>query len=260
MDLKLQDKVVIVTGGASGIGEATVLALAEEGAIPVVADRDAKGAERVSRAIHDVGGKAMPCAVELTNESDITALVENVVKKFGRIDGVVNNAGVNDQVDLSRGPEEFLASIHKNLVHVYSLVHYAVDELRKSKGCVVNVASKVAMTGQGNTSGYAAAKGGVLGLTREWAVALAGDGIRVNTVVPAEVKTALYDRWIESQEDPKAALADVQALIPLGNRLTTPEEIADAIVFLASPRSSHTTGQIVFVDGGYTHLDRRLRG
>ena len=260
MDLELKNKVVVVTGGASGIGESIALSLGQEGAIPVVADRDEVGAERVAKAVRDAGGRAEAFRVELTSESEINALVEFARGVSGSIDGIINNAGVNDQVNLDKGQDEFIASLSKNLVQVYTLVHHSVESLRKSKGFIINIASKVAMTGQGNTSGYAAAKGGVLALTREWAVALAGDGVRVNTVVPAEVKTAMYDRWIESQDNPEKALADIEALIPLGNRLTSPEEIADTVLFLASPRASHTTGQIVFVDGGYTHLDRRLRG
>ena len=249
---------VVVTGGASGIGESIAISLGREGAVPIVADRDEVGAERVAKLVRDAGGRAEAVRVELTSESEITALVDAARSVSGRIDGIVNNAGVNDQVDLEKGQDEFVASLAKNLVHVYSLVHKSVGDLRASKGFIVNIASKVAMTGQGNTSGYAASKGGVLALTREWAVALVADGVRVNAVVPAEVKTALYDRWIQSQDNPEKALADIEALIPLGNRLTSPEEIADMVLFLASPRSSHTTGQIVFVDGGYTHLDRRL--
>jgi NAD(P)-dependent dehydrogenase (short-subunit alcohol dehydrogenase family) len=124
----------------------------------------------------------------------------------------------------------------------------------------VNVGSKVAETGQGRTSGYAAAKGAIHALTREWAVALAPQGVRVNAVVPAECDTDQYQRWFEKQPDPKAARASVERLVPLGRRLTKPEEIADAIVFLASGRAAHMTGQLLHVDGGYTHLDRAASG
>ena len=122
----------------------------------------------------------------------------------------------------------------------------------------MNVGSKVAVTGQGRTSGYAAAKGGILALTREWALALACHGVRVNCVVPAECDTPLYERWFDAQPDPARARQAVQRLVPLGKRLTTPREVAAAIVFLACGRASHITGQIVYVDGGYTHLDRAL--
>ena len=136
-------------------------------------------------------------------------------------------------------------------------MHYALEALRESKGSIVNVGSKVSITGQGHTSGYAAAKGGINGLTREWAVDLAADGIRVNTVLPAETWTPLYDKLLNELEDPAEAKRQIERLVPFQQRFTTTQEIADMVVFLASPRSSHTTGQIIFVDGGYTHLDRK---
>jgi L-fucose dehydrogenase len=120
------------------------------------------------------------------------------------------------------------------------------------------VASKTAVTGQGATSAYVAAKAALLGLTREWAAALAGSGVRVNAVIPAEVETPMYTRWLESFPDPQARRTEIAARIPLGRRMTTAAEIAAAIIFLLSEKSAHTTGQWHFVDGGYTHLDRAL--
>jgi NAD(P)-dependent dehydrogenase (short-subunit alcohol dehydrogenase family) len=186
--------------------------------------------------------------------------VQTTVKRFGGIDVLVNNAGVNDGVGIDAGPTEFLASLQRNLIHCYSMMHFAVDALKLSRGVVINIGSKVSVTGQGGTSGYAAAKGGVNSLTREWALDLAADGIRANAVIPAEVWTPLYERWISSMPDPASARGKIEQLIPLEKRFTTAEEIADMVVFLASPRSSHTTGQIVFVDGGYAHLDRKSTG
>jgi len=129
--------------------------------------------------------------------------------------------------------------------------------LRKSRGVVINIGSKVSVTGQGKTSGYAAAKGGILGLTREWAVDFAEHGIRVNAVLPAETWTPLYDKWLKTLPDPSAMKDQIEKMIPFEHRFTTTQELADMVVFLASPRSSHTTGQIIFVDGGYTHFDRK---
>jgi L-fucose dehydrogenase len=170
----------------------------------------------------------------------------------------VNNAGINDNVGLDAGRAAFVQSLEKNLIHYYTMAHYCVPHLKASRGAIVNISSKTAVTGQGNTSGYCASKGGQLALTREWAAALANDGVRVNAVIPAEVMTPLYRSWIASFDHPEEKLAAITSKIPLGKRLTTAEEIADTAVFLLSQRAAHTTGQWVYVDGGYSHLDRAL--
>ena len=162
----------------------------------------------------------------------------------------------NDSVGLDAGPDAFRTSLENNLVHVYALVHYCLPALKESQGNIVNIGSKVAEVGQGGTSGYAASKGALNGLTREWAVDLARFGIRVNAVNPAEVLTPMYQRWLENQSDPEMSLSQILGTIPLENRFTTAREIADMVVFIASSRSSHTTGEILYPDGGYTHLDR----
>src|SRR5690348_13600656 len=177
----------------------------------------------------------------------------------GRIDALVNNAGFNDKVGLEAGsPAAFQRSVESGLMHYYSMTHYALPALKAVRGVVVNISSKTAVTGQGGTSGYIAAKAAQLGLTREWACELLPYGIRVNAVVPAEVTTPQYQDWLAKQPDPEAARKAIADKVPLERRFTTPEEIANTVVFLLSPRSSHTTGQYVFVDGGYTHLDRAL--
>jgi len=253
MDLQLQEKVAIVTGGAKGIGAAAVRSFAAEGAQVVIAGRSPTEGEALAAEVNGIFVEA-----ELAEETVCRALVEKVMEEFGRIDVLVNNAGYNDGRDLSTSPEEFLASVNLNLSHVYTLAHLCREELARNSGAIINVSSKVAVTGQGNTSGYAAAKGAMNALTREWAIALAPDNVRVNCVMPAECITPQYQRWFDSLNDPAGTRAAIEGLVPLGNRMTTPEELADMIVFLASPRSSHTTGQIIFVDGGYTHLDRAV--
>jgi NAD(P)-dependent dehydrogenase (short-subunit alcohol dehydrogenase family) len=185
--------------------------------------------------------------------------VEEVGHEFGRIDGLVNNAGFNDGVGLEHGsPQRFFASLKCNLVHFYVISQATLPFLKQSKGSIVNMASKVAVTGQGGTSGYAAAKGAILELTAQWAEELFPYGIRVNAIVPAEVITPQYDDWLKRFERPEEELRKIVDRIPLGHRTTEPDEIAAMAVFLLSHRSGGVIGQHLFVDGGYTHLDRRL--
>ncbi|QMW00649.1 SDR family oxidoreductase [Spirosoma foliorum] len=259
MDLQLQNKVIIVTGGAKGIGEGIVNVLAGEGAIPVIIGRNESDNQKVVAEIEAAGRQAFQVVAELTQPEESAKAVQAVLEKFGRIDGVVNNAGVNDGVGLEHGNyEAFIASLHKNLVHYYLIVHHALPALKESKGAIVNITSKTADTGQGGTSAYAAANGGRNALTREWAVELLKYGIRVNAIVVAECWTPLYERWINTLPNPEEKLASIVSHIPLENRMTTAEEIANTTAFLLSNRSSHTTGQLLYVDGGYVHLDRAL--
>ena len=256
MDLQLKDKVILVSGGAKGIGGAISRGLIEEGAIPVIIDpSDKEGKQLVDLA----KGKALHLKKRLFSPADAEGVVQETLSKYGKIDGLVNNAGTNDGVGLEKGnPEAFLQSVEKNVGHYYFLAHYALDALKKSKGTILNISSKTAVTGQGNTSGYVAAKGAQLALTREWAVELLPYHIRVNAIVPAEVYTPMYATWIQSFPNPEEKLDEISRRVPLQNRMTTAEEIANMALFLLSQKASHITGQHIFVDGGYTHLDRAL--
>jgi L-fucose dehydrogenase len=259
MDLGLKDKVFIVSGGAKGIGEAITLELVKEGAIPVIAGRSFEEAELLKKSIEAGGGQCLVVHTNLGNEDVCKDIVDATIAKFGRIDGVVNNAGVNDGVGLIKGsPKAFMQSVQTNLSHYYDLVHYSIEYLKASKGSIVNISSKTGLTGQGGTSGYAASKGAQLSLTREWAVELAPFGIRVNAIVPSEVMTPQYEKWINSFDDSERSLAEITRRIPFEKRMTTSVEIAATAIFLLSSRSSHTTGQWLFVDGGYVHLDRAI--
>jgi L-fucose dehydrogenase len=256
MDLQLRDKVIVVTGGALGIGEAITVSLAAEGAIPVVVGKDAADNEAVMKRI---GGHGFHVVAELSDPGQCREAIARTTEKFGRVDGLVNNAGVNDGIDLEHGTyEKFIGSIHKNLVHYYLMAHHVLPFLKISRGAIVNISSKTAETGQGSTSAYAAANGGRNALTREWAVELLKYGIRVNSVIVAECFTPMYQNWIKTLPDPDQMLRKINSRIPLGNRMTTAEEIANMVVFLLSERSSHTTGQLIHVDGGYVHLDRAI--
>ena len=258
MDLSLKDKVVIVTGGGSGIGGAVTLGLAAEGAVPVVLGRSPLTPEFSDR-LTVLAPRARFLRVELSDDDACMKAVAETADAFGRIDGLVNNAGINDSIDLAAGPDAFRQSLERNLIHYYTMAHACLPWLKLSKGAIVNISSKTALTGQGHTSGYTAAKGAQLSLTREWAAALLEDGIRVNAVIPAEVMTPLYQKWLQTFDDPEARLEKITKVIPLGKRMTTAEEIANTVIFLLSAASSHTTGQWLFVDGGYVHLDRALQ-
>ncbi|QCR22218.1 SDR family oxidoreductase [Pontibacter sp. SGAir0037] len=259
MDLNLQDKVIIVSGGAKGIGLGIVKVLAAEGVVPVILGRDENDNAKALQEVEEAGGKAYQVVAELTKPDACETAVQAVLQRCGRIDGLVNNAGLNDGIGLENGNYEmFLQSLHNSLVHYYLLAHHALPALKISKGAIVNISSKTAETGQGGTSGYAAANGGRNALTREWAVELLKYGIRVNAIVVAESWTPQYEKWIQTLPDPKAKLKEITSRIPLENRMTTPEEIANTAAFLLSERASHTTGQMLYVDGGYVHLDRSL--
>jgi NAD(P)-dependent dehydrogenase (short-subunit alcohol dehydrogenase family) len=259
MDLHLTDKVIIVTGGAKGIGAGIVKVLAAEGAIPVVVGRNEKDNLKLIAEIQSGGGRGSQIVAELTQPMECENVIRQIIQKWGRIDALVNNAGVNDNVALESGNyQRFIDSLHKNVVHYYLMAHHALPALKASQGCIVNIGSKVAETGQGGTSAYAASNGARNALTREWAVELLKDGIRVNSVIVAECYTPLYESWIKTLPNPKETLQEIIKKIPLGKRMTTAKEIADTVAFLLSDRSSHTTGQLIHVDGGYTHLDRAI--
>ena len=255
MDLGLQDKRIIVTGGGAGIGAAISLTLAEEGATPIILARRAPEGDFMAQLL--ALGPAEFIQADLAQDDDCRRAVAQA-QAGGAIYGLVNNAGRNDSLGLDASPEAFRASLDQNLLHYYTLVHLLAADLRAEVGAIVNISSKTAITGQGHTSAYVAAKAAQLGLTREWAAAFAPDGVRVNAVIPAEVMTPMYANWIKTFADPAAQLAKITARSPLGHRMTLDREIAAATVFALSPRSAHTTGQWLYVDGGYTHLDRAL--
>jgi len=259
MDLQLKDRVILVTGGAKGIGAAITRTGVDEGAIPVIVDRDEQALQQIEKELKAKHKKAFCIFAELSRPQECRRVVTETHRQLGRIDALVNNAGVNDKVGLEEGsPEKYIESLERNLLHYYNMAHYALPHLKDTRGAIVNISSKTALTGQGGTSGYASAKGAILALTREWAVELLPYQVRVNAVVPAEVMTPLYRQWLDTFPNPDEKLNGITAKIPLGKRMTLADEIAWTAIFLLSPRSAHTTGQQLFVDGGYVHLDRAI--
>jgi NAD(P)-dependent dehydrogenase (short-subunit alcohol dehydrogenase family) len=259
LDLGLKDKVIVITGGAEGIGGSISEACVAEGAIPVIVNSDSPAVHAFAAKLKGMGARFELITVLLDAPESCKSTIDEILRRCGRIDALVNNAGVNDKVGLESGdPQSFLTSVQRNLWHYYSMAHYALPSLKQNHGSILNIASKTALTGQGGTSGYAASKGGVLALTREWALELLPYSIRVNAIVPSEVRTPQYDRWIATFPDSEEKLRAIVSKIPLGQRMTQPAEIASTALFLLSAQSSHTTGQHVFVDGGYVHLDRAI--
>ena len=259
MQLQLENKTIVITGGAKGIGAAIARACGQEGAIPIIIDRDAEAIRRIEKELASGGINCLSIAGDLRDVDNCRRWVDTMIDKYGRIDALVNNAGVNDRVGLEEGsPRQYRESLETNLYHYFDMAHFSLPHLKKSKGTILNIASKTAFTGQGGTSGYASAKGAVLALTREWAAELLPYGIRVNAIVPAEVMTPLYQQWLSSFPDPEEKLRKIISRIPLGARMTEPEEIASVAIFLLSGKAGHITGQHWFVDGGYVHLDRAL--
>jgi L-fucose dehydrogenase len=260
MDLGLKGKVVVITGAAGirgSIGETILQHLAAEGAIPAVIDRNDRGFAYIEE-LQKKGIDGLFCKTDVTNPTEIENAIAKITEKYGRIDALINNVGVNDGAGLDDSYDEFMNSLKLNMVSYFVTVKNALPYLKASKGPILNIGSKVGLTGQGGTSGYAAAKGGVLGLTREWAVDLIKYSIRVNAVIIAESWTPAYYNWIKTLENGEEKLQSIVKKIPLENRMTTPDEIADTCLFTISERASHTTGQFIFCDGGYVHLDRAL--
>jgi L-fucose dehydrogenase len=259
MNLNLDGKIILVSGGAKGIGAAIVKALAIENAFPIIIGRNEDDNLKMLQEIRDLGLNADYFTAELTAPENCKTIVDSILAKYHRIDGLVNNAGVNDGVGLESGTyEAFMESLHKNVVHYYLLAKHALPALKQSKGSILNIGSKTAETGQGGTSGYAASNGARNALTREWAVELLPFSIRVNAIIVAEAWTPLYEKWINSFENRDEKLKNITDKIPFENRMTSVDEIASMAVFLLSDKSSHTTGQLIHVDGGYVHLDRAL--
>ena len=241
MDLRIKAKVYLVTGGGSGIGGGISVALAREGAIPVILGRSPlqKSFRAEVRALQPLMHFIQ---IELTDEQACADAVQEAVSMYGRIDGLINCAGGNDNVSLETGVEAFRVSLERNLVHYYTMAHYCIGELKKSKGSILNVSSMWGQIGASCEAAYSATKGAILALTKALAQELGPSGIRVNAVAPGVIQTDMC-----AHVDP-SVMEGLRQQTPI-ERLGTPEDIARAMVYLAD--AEFVTGQVLPVNGGF---------
>lgn len=246
--MRLQGKVAIVTGGASGIGRATAELFAVERAMVVIADVDEAGGQATVAALADRGAGAEFVRTDVRHRADVQRLVARAVERFGRVDILVNNAGVNILGDVvEAADEEYDLMMDTNVRGTFLCTKFVLPHMRAAGGgVIVNVASVAALVGARRNVVYDASKGAVLNMTRALAVDHAPDGIRVNCICPGLVDTPMTQRWLAGQENP-----DQIRRYGLLQRPARPEEIAQAILFLASDMSSYMTGGYLAVDGGF---------
>jgi NAD(P)-dependent dehydrogenase (short-subunit alcohol dehydrogenase family) len=244
-------KVVVVTGGASGIGRATAVAFARRGASVVIGDIDVPECEKTVALIRDDGGEATGVQVDVTKANEVEHMIASAVARYGGLDYAFNNAGFvgSNAGIVETSEEDWHQVLATNLTGVWLCMKYEIPEmLKRGKGAIVNNGSVTGLVGAVGTIGSAASKHGVSGLTKSAALEFAAKGIRVNAVAPGIVHTPLTDRIWASRPDAEAAMRSV---VPLG-RWCEPEEVADVVVFLCSDAASHVTGHVMPIDGGWT--------
>jgi len=249
--MRLNEKVAIITGAKSGIGFATALCFAAEGAKVVVAD--VRDATQEVREITKRGAEALFVQVDVSSELQVNALIEKTVAAYGHLDVLVNNAGMELAKKVTDTTEvEWDRLINVNLKGVFLCSKAAIPVMRRNGGgVIVNVASELGLVGGSEIAAYCASKGGVVQLTKAMAIDHAGDAIRVNCICPGPVSTPLLKAIIETSSDPEEEQRSIVEKTLL-KRLGRPEEIANVILFLASDESSYMTGSVVVVDGGWT--------
>ncbi|HET7715786.1 MAG TPA: SDR family NAD(P)-dependent oxidoreductase [Bauldia sp.] len=250
--MRFTDKVAIVTGGSLGIGEAAARAFAAQGGRVVIASRDpSRGQDAVER-IEEAGGIAVHVATDVADERGVERLMETTLSRFGRLDILVNNAAVYVQGDVAAtSATDWDRVIAVNLTGAFLGTKHAVDALAATRGVVINVSSEAGLVGIAGQVAYNVSKAGMIALTKSCAVDLAPRGIRVNCVCPGTTATPLVDAAVARASDPAAARRRLETIRPLG-RLGTSEEIASAILYLASPEAAYATGAVLSIDGGYT--------
>jgi len=245
--LRLSGKVAIITGAGRGIGYATALKFGKEGAIVISCDINADQAQQAARDVAEAGGEAMGFQIDVRDPDSLETMVEAVVRKYGRIDCLVNNAGiVQDSTLKNMTEEQFDSVIEINLKGVYNCTKAVVDVmLKQSSGVILNASSIVGLYGNFGQTNYAASKFGVIGMVKTWARELGRKGIRANAVCPGFVSTPILGKI------PEKVLKALEERVPLG-RLAYPEEIANTFAFLASDEASYINGAVIEVSGGLT--------
>ncbi len=241
----LKDKKAVVTGGGRGIGRAICLALASRGSAVAIFDRDEEGAKETAALIEQNGGSAFALAGDVACYSEVEELVNKILDLWGGLDIVVNNAGITrDALLIRMSEEDWDQVLAVNLKGAFNLSRAAARSMMKQRsGCIINIASIVGLMGNAGQINYAASKGGLIALTKSLAKETAARGIRANAVAPGFIATEMTDKI------PEKIREEMIKSIPLG-RMGTPEDVASAVVFLASPAGSYITGQVLVVDGG----------
>ncbi len=250
--MRLRDKVALITGGGSGIGEATARRFAAEGAVVAVADLNQAGAEGVAAAIRQAGGRAHAITADVAREDDVRAMLKATHAEFGALHILMNNAAIFVDNDVEGTTEaEWDRIMNINVKSLFWTCKYAMPYLKQTKGVILNIASMVGVHAQPHSIAYCTSKGAVIAFTKALALDCAGFGIRANTLCPASVTTPLMNYFIDLQPDPEAMRASVAARHPLGY-ISSPEEMANAALFLVSDEASFVTGIELYADGGGT--------
>ena len=248
--MRLKDKIAIITGGGSGIGEATARRFVEEGATVIVADKNAKGAERVAGSL---GQSARAITCDVSKSDQVRALIEGTAKRHGRLDILVNNAGYGIKgsvVETSEADWDALMSV--NIKGVFLGCKFAIPIMAaQGGGAIVNTASTTARAGIADRAAYVTSKGAVAAMTRAMALDHVHQNVRINAVGPGTIGSAYFDEMFKNAPDPEGLRRSLEIRQPM-NRLGTPLEIANAILFLASDEASFCTGTTLFADGGWT--------
>ncbi len=248
----LSDKVVIVTGGAKGIGLGCAHVMASKGASVVIADVDRRTGPHAQSDLRRADYQAIFVPTDVTAADEVENMVQEAVKRFGHIDCLLNNAGIHiSETIFDQTEEEWDRLLDINLKGYFLCAKAALPHLVDRHGSIINMSSMVGLVGQSRATAYAASKGGIVAMTKAMALDLAPEGVRVNCVCPGWVETPLVEDWFKQQPDPDQAREYIYSVHPMG-RIATVEEIGEAVAFLASDAASFITGVALPVDGGVT--------